>query len=754
MNTNVYKLKPESEQQKKIIDLALNHNIIVDAVAGSGKTTTILQLANRYRGKNILVVTYNRRLRLETKEKIDQLKLHNIGSTNYHSLCSVLYTDAPKDNGIKKAVDEDCPPKHRFGYDIIIFDEFQDITPLYFKLAYKLYKDNLKNNTSIIVIGDRYQCIYQYKNSSHRFLAYADKLMNWNNKRWVKCDLSITYRLTKPMASFVNYLIGYERFISIKDSIFKPVYIYGDLQNIYDSINEIIKGLINKGYSYTDMFILSPTVRFKKQSNFLNQILLRLIQKGVPIYKISDEGEIFSEECSRNKLSTSTYHASKGLERKIVFVLSFDSTYYKYYGRNLDKKTLCNPLYVALTRSLERLFVVHINSNDFFQFINPEMIPKLCDVKGSISKNPSSNTSSDDYEVKYNVTDLINHLPSDLLLELTEKIKPYIQNGGKPVINIPSYFKFNLNTVDGMHISPIKQTSKTLEIHEFVAPITGIAIIMYFASLYYGESHLEHFMSRINFVLNWEKFHDQLQLFLSNNYSVSTLEEFFKLPNSYHKIIGLSLLYYVSGKYSLEKIKQINNFDWLSVEKLNECSSRIKQMIEGNGDDEGIIFEKVISRKIQTYKISGSIDCVTKSTIWEFKCTSSIDESHILQLAIYKWINNNNLKKYKLYNPLLDELIVIDTPNDVIEEIILRILEFKNKYHDNEDEEAFIAKHTLPKPNRNIIFESNSVIKSFHYQNAPLQDKTNIYNTPKRKERYVIILLPFIFILINILTAH
>ena len=60
--------------------------IIVQAVVGSGKSTTILSLAKQCTNKNILQVTYNSSLRLDIKEQIRNLDISNLEAHTYHSL--------------------------------------------------------------------------------------------------------------------------------------------------------------------------------------------------------------------------------------------------------------------------------------------------------------------------------------------------------------------------------------------------------------------------------------------------------------------------------------------------------------------------------------------------------------------------------------------------------------------------------------------------------------------------------------------
>ena len=50
--------KQMTEEQEEIVKSVLDYNVIVNAVAGSGKTTTILFMANAYPEKEFLLITY------------------------------------------------------------------------------------------------------------------------------------------------------------------------------------------------------------------------------------------------------------------------------------------------------------------------------------------------------------------------------------------------------------------------------------------------------------------------------------------------------------------------------------------------------------------------------------------------------------------------------------------------------------------------------------------------------------------------
>src|SRR5215218_7387902 len=62
-------------------------NIKINAVAGSGKTTTIIQYAaTRPAGSKILYLAYNRSVKMEAKKRFAEQGLHNVRVETAHSL--------------------------------------------------------------------------------------------------------------------------------------------------------------------------------------------------------------------------------------------------------------------------------------------------------------------------------------------------------------------------------------------------------------------------------------------------------------------------------------------------------------------------------------------------------------------------------------------------------------------------------------------------------------------------------------------
>jgi DNA helicase IV len=71
------------EQNKIIIALKKNNNVVVDSVVGSGKTTCNLHIATIFNDLNILLLTYNSKLKIETREKVNKLQLQLLSRVLY-----------------------------------------------------------------------------------------------------------------------------------------------------------------------------------------------------------------------------------------------------------------------------------------------------------------------------------------------------------------------------------------------------------------------------------------------------------------------------------------------------------------------------------------------------------------------------------------------------------------------------------------------------------------------------------------------
>lgn len=467
-----------SDEQLKVITLCKSNNVVCDSVAGSGKTTTILGITERYKNIKICMLTYNARLKFETRERAEKLNLMNIEVNSYHSFCCKhYYSNISTDIKIKKLIDDDTKPNKPLNYDMLIIDEAQDMTQLYYNLICKISYDNEKQ-LRYIIIGDTHQSIYSFNGADERYLLFSNKLMRFNKCKWVYTNLSISYRTTKPIANFINKCILKEdRFISIKESKYKPrylicnSYIYPQFYNKTDNkdetvINEIFYYL-KLGYKPDDIFVISPSIKEKSPvRTLINEI--KKVDTTIPIFipKPNNTTKI-SEDDIKDKISFITYHQSKGLERKVCIVYGVDSGYFEIFNKECIDSICPNEMYVALTRSTERLSIIHQNTKNYIQFLNVNELEKYCDIINNEHKKTFKHSDKRKLN-SYELTDytqylIINNIMKNINIEkINNKNKCLIED-----INIDDEIKnyaiYNYYLYNKYHINiPLEKINELI----------------------------------------------------------------------------------------------------------------------------------------------------------------------------------------------------------------------------------------------------------------------------------------------------
>jgi superfamily I DNA/RNA helicase len=309
-----------SEEQQTIIDNIKNEkNVVVDAVAGSGKSTTILFLAKQLTDKRILQVTYNSALRLEVKKKIEESEISNVQVHTFHSLAVRYYSPiAHTDTELRKILRNDVEPREKIPhFDIVVLDEVQDMTKLYFMFIRKFMTDMGKTDLQLLILGDFMQGLYEFKGSDVRYLTLADKI--WNNfpllktNEFVSCSLKMSYRITNPMADFVNkVMLGEKRLLSCKEGS-AVVYIRNSGEPLYMMIYHMIMGLLKEGNKPEDIFFLGPSMK-----NSIKKLENVLVERNIPCYVPMFDKEKIDDRVIDGKIVFSTFHSVKGRQRKFV----------------------------------------------------------------------------------------------------------------------------------------------------------------------------------------------------------------------------------------------------------------------------------------------------------------------------------------------------------------------------------------------------------------------------------------------------
>lgn len=383
-----------SVEQETAIMLSERNNMIINSVAGSGKTTVLLHICKKYPSQSNLLLTYNKDLQTETVEKAKKMKLTNVTPLTLHSCCSQFYgIKCQTDEGIKEVLDKDLKPQQILSFDRIIGDEFQDQTPIYFRLFCKIIRD-FNCAPLITIVGDVKQCIYQYNGSDERFLSFGSRLLrSLNEFEWKEVKLTQSFRISTEIAHFTCSLYNNTpNFITSKKALYrKPVYCIMDQYEPWKIADILKRNNVNFQLKANDTFVLAKSIRDSK----LKQEKSKSFSPFSPICKfenyvksnvsnflinVSVDDEKIRISPSGTKMEISSYHRTKGLEARQIFVFNFDSSYFEYFARDQNPSKCPNDIYVAVTRAKDHLVLLHHFDKDMLGFLDPETLLQDCDV--------------------------------------------------------------------------------------------------------------------------------------------------------------------------------------------------------------------------------------------------------------------------------------------------------------------------------------------------------------------------------------
>lgn len=701
---------PSEEQEHVMEDIQYNNNVVVDACAGSGKSTTVLSCAKFLPSLKFIQITFNKMLQEEVKQSIDKLMLKNIQVYTFHGLAVKYYNNhCHNDMGIRKVMREKSTPRVNISpFDVIVLDETQDMTKLYYDLVWKFLCD-MGGPVLFLILGDEKQALYEFKGSDTRFLTMAElcwsHFPNLKSKIFQKRTLQMSYRITDPMREFVNKaMLGYERVKSCKPGppvVYFKQSIYKFVSIIYGRIQTL---LLREKAKYDDFFILLRSI---KASNLIVQLLENfLVENGVPCFiSTSDEKDELDSRVIQNKVVFSTFHASKGRQRPYVFVMGFDDSHFTYFAPNKDPNICPNEFYVACTRATKMLFLVeskdksshklpfvNMSHNEMMQssFVSFQGIP--CGKK-TIQEDAKK---TDEMRRKLTPTEMTKFLPETTLDILSTMVDEMFTS---------------LNEPKSDDLLPIVSIHETYNGNfEEVSDINGIALPIMFCDHLKEKSQQEKIpilqnMIRANIKNMDEKHHPFLRKIVNNMpETCETVEEY----------LYLTSLYSATQECLYSRLKQIpvDNYTWLTNDIVQTCFERMdntigKECESGfwttetyiiqSSDDLGHINIDYILKPYfpdVLYRFNARADLITKRSLWELKCTSQVTLENKLQLIIYAWLYNckyekkqDETKEFHLLNIKNNEHLQLQATNEQLTQVIVEIIKGKSETHILSDEE-------------------------------------------------------------------
>lgn len=735
-------MNPLSEEQKEILnEVKKGKNVVVDAVAGTGKTTLILGIAKELSDQKILQVTYNAALRKDVEQRVQENELANLKIHTFHSLAKQYYLDVGyTDKEIRKALSQNVEPKGKITpIDLLVIDECQDMTYLYFQLILKYLKD-MGSKVQIMILGDYKQGLYEFKGADTRFLTMGSKI--WKHSDLLKTNetvdmtMKMSFRITDQMRHFVNQvMLGEERMNSCREGP-QVQYIRNSYSNMMNVVKFEINRLLSEGAKPSDIFVLASSIKSTNMN--ICRLENALVEKGLPCYVPILKDEKLDERVIDGKIVFSTFHSAKGRQRKYVFITGFDNGYFKFFDRNITRDECPNTLYVAATRATNTLFLLEgtvdkPNRPLEFLKINHSQMKKQEYMRFRGYPQGIFFDKEEEDNLKKNIRRLT---PTELTKFISEEVMDIIS----PMID--KMFVKEEYHFDDIEIPTIVQMKSGF--YEEVSDLNGIAIpCMYYDHLRYkinegleetaikqGEILLENIKLELEEKKNIPELLRELICDLPEE--IETIEDYLYLCN-----VNVSL-----SENLLFKLKQIerDEYNWLDESVINKCKERLDIVLKDELDDyvpEAEIsivddsmehlnekIDNILKDRIEysiPIRFSGRVDMITKNTLWELKCTSETVIEHYVQLILYAWIwslryeDSDTIeedKEFRLFNIKTGDVYKLNATIEEMSEVVIALLKGKYVEYEKKTDEYFYGR----------------CLEEIERYNMDIEDKKDVYN--------------------------
>jgi len=712
-----------NEQQAVYEEIVKGNHVVVNACAGSGKSTTILGIVQRQPHRRVLQITYNSMLRKEIQEKVKRLGIQNLEVHTFHSLCVKYYhRDGFTDRVMKQVVQADLIPLADIPpIDMLVLDEAQDMNLLYYQLIVKYIRNGAPKTTGpghgwqCMILGDERQGLYEFKGSDTRFLTQASEI--WCNIPGIACapiiekSLRVSYRITRPMATFVNdLLLGEERLEAVRDGDPVTFVIYDSEYTLKKVLKVELTKILQEGGKPGDIFILGASIRWaaKRWPVHIRQIENFLVEEmGIPCYvPMFEDAALSNDQASEGKVVFSTFHTVKGRQRPYVFVFGFDGGYFKKYQRRITKDTCPNTLYVATTRASKRLYLLE-SCEGSGKAGGSGPLPCLKETHAEMKQRTQIVSYKGNQPVPAGSSEEANPAQKSRPISVWPSLVLRFVSESKLEILTEEIMNLFTKRAEPMEEEQLEEITTVVETEngffEEVSDLNGLAI----PSLCYQQLNPSWIQ------LEQNEIYQNIQYILeSKPQQHSFVRKWMKtLPtecNSINTCLLLANLYIALKEELYFKLQQINSYSWLTEEMLQPYIERMREEI---GDD--VVNVADISRELNlfsedrayaeeeqktlndalqpilgetNYEFWGVVDCVTDTKLLEWKCVSTLTIEHFVQLLFYAWIweHLNESKTYHLYNIRTGESYELTATREDMTRVVANVL--KTKFEETETE--------------------------------------------------------------------
>lgn len=629
--SSLFKLPiPSDEQREILLSFRQGFNCKIDALAGAGKSTSLLLLASEAKtafGARTLIITYNKDLKNELSEKIQLLGLDShCEAYTYHGYASRIYKRSIHNDKILR----ECLNMQVLAtsHDIILLDEVQDMNEDYHKLVSKI----ISHGKLFVLVGDKRQCINEYIGATTEYLVNYSKYFN-TGRPWKELALCTSYRLTPSLAKFVNKNILCENIIipgNMKDRDVLPIYSYG----AWDIERFVIRN-VDK-YGPDEVVIMIPSVRNITPKSPVGRLCSKQIQGILFCVNESD----IDTETTRGKVLITSYNSMKGRERKCVIVVGLDESYFEYYDKKWSKAepTLPNILYVAATRAREQLIVIQDSNKERLRTITTHNLYDTCEVHGDNEKKIGKIQKLSNKTGDHLVTDVIRHRNATDTIEMLSLLDvSNVQLPGSTLqyqntVQFNGYYE-DMRRYYGTLIPLLAQYKKTGKIH--------------FAPYNPDKSSDTNVVTRYNGLLELEN----------------------KTVNQWMELVVLQIAIESNCFFY---VYQITNYDWVDSDFITTQVDRILAVINNSAGEFEVPYSISYETKSPEVKLHGIMDYFDDGGIMEFKCATHLSDDNKIQCGVYismHHVDNLNvnscgmLPTCRLFNTRTGEIVIVKVTN-------------------------------------------------------------------------------------------
>lgn len=433
-----------SEEQDEVVSQVVDeHNVLCLAKAGSGKSTLALHAAYRFErrhGERSLMITYNTKLKNETRDRINKEGLKDcVECHSYHAMAYKFfardYEHGADDGLIRYALDKE--PLQPLDFGLLIIDEAQDMNDLYARFIQHILK-HMDPKPVMLIVGDPFQRIFGFNGASTDYLTRPSHYFgDWSRSKPFRTrHLSICWRITHEMADYINESLNpcnlehsypewwKENGARVTAWWGKGIRAAPQRAPAPDSV-EIVRGwgsrhainqckVMFRDYGNDEVALISYSL--KNSRSPIYALVDKLGRKESENWLIlAGNGSGVSKETVQGKRVASTVHRFKGLERKGILVCGVDAFIEKVMYQNpLDH---FNVWYVACTRAKEKL-IINITGSDY----------------ATIRCSPSRKDAH--FRTECSLEKLVEYVPFDETLSVHENVfrTQEVFNRGTPVV--------------------------------------------------------------------------------------------------------------------------------------------------------------------------------------------------------------------------------------------------------------------------------------------------------------------------------